>query len=278
MFEDGKKSTIDELNTKYKREPSLGKSIYVEGTTDRDLIKWFLKKSSINEVYVYEIGTVNIPKNQVESLGFEDNNRGRVLTITNLVTYGIIGIIDSDFDFLHKTNYTKKDYLFSTDYSAMEMYLYNQNTFEKIFMLYADKQPKNYDEFMHYFGNILNEIFLIRFAKEQLYKSMSHENFDKQLKLVNNKIEFERDKYLIKYVKNKLAIAQEFNTFIDRIRPTLPTDIRKFIHGHDFLELLKFYLDIKHDKKYFDKLLYSSFEYDILKEEKMFQNLIKYLK
>ncbi len=279
----GKKSTIEEIIVKYKRAKI--KKIYVEGSTDKALIQLFLKKSEIKNIVVLRIETVDIPKELIEEqkLELEYNNRNRVIVLSLLIQEGMIGIIDSDFDFIEEPIYTKPLHLLSTDYSDMEIYGFNEDTLEKIFLGYPSKQAESYPKLLNMISDILLEIFLIRFAKKKIEPRRSHIDFLKKnkdfLSLNLKKITFDRDIYLKKYVSDNASKVKEFNNFIEEKKSTLSHDIRKVIHGHDYVDLLMFYLEVKDEKsrELFRRLFYSFFDFNLLKEEKMFKDLIKTL-
>jgi len=279
MFDSGRRATIDEIELKYKLEPTLSKTIYVEGSSDKSLIEWFLKKSNMKNIAVFEIQMVEIDAKRLLEEGFKNNNRDRIILLSILVHKEIIGIIDSDFDFIDTPIYAKPTHLLSTDYSAMELYAFNQETLEKILLGYPSKQPKVYQDFLNMLGDILIELFLIRFTKKKIEADLSNLDFSKNLSLKSKIINFDRDAYLKKYVSNQQAKIIEFNSFIKEIKKNLPIDIRKIIHGHDFINLLKFYLEIRQRdaKEVFEKSFYGYFDFNLLKEEKMFKDLIKML-
>jgi len=280
MFDAGRRTTIHEIKTKYQLEPKFPKTIYVEGASDKSLIELVLKKCDIKNIAVVEIQMVDIPIEELFKRKLEDNNKDRIILLTLLVDKGIIGIIDSDFDFIEKLTYNKPPHLLSTDYSAMELYGFNEETLEKILLGYSSKRPKSYQELLNMLSDILVEIFLIRFAKKHKDASLSHIDFSKNLSLKSKMITFERNSYLKKYVSNKQAKVEEFNKFIEHTKKNIPTDIRKIIHGHDFVSLLQFYLEIKQKdaKEVFEKSFYGFFDFNSLINEKMFQDLIGMLK
>ena len=282
MIDSGRIANIDEINTKYKLEPSLPKTIYVEGSSDKSFIELFLKKCEIKNIAVFEIQTVKIDIKELLEKGFNDNNRDKIILLSQLVNQGIIGIIDSDFDFIETSTYDKPPHLLSTDYSAMELYGFNEDTLEKVFLGYPSKQPKSYQELLEIFSSILVEIFLIRFAKKKISIGLEHREFIKNLSLKFNKITFDKNAYLKRYVSNQRVKVKvdEFNSFITKIKKSLPTDIRKVIHGHDFVDLVNFYLGIKQRdaKEVFEKSFYGFFDFNSLRNEKMFQDLIKKIK
>jgi len=275
MRDEGRRSTVQEILVKYKREPELEKTIYVEGSTDKALIKWFLKQAKINNIIVNEINTINIDTNELFKLGVDDNARGRVITLTTLIKDSIIGIIDSDFDFLKEPTYPHNENLYNTDYACMEMYCFNEEILEKLMLGYGDsKQPNNFSEFQLMLSGILTELFLIRYAKDTIQKDLKKIDFEKYLKLKSKNLAFDRDKYLGSYLSHKSEIIDKFNTFITHLKSNLPTDVKKLINGHDFVTLIQFYLGIKQGKEIFEKSLYTSLEFDKLKKEKMFQKIL----
>lgn len=279
MSDSGLRATIAEINTKYQLEPNLSKTIYVEGSSDKSFLEWFLKKCGIKNIAVFEINMVEIEAKQLFEKDLDDNHRDRIILLSFLVNQGIIGIIDSDFDFIKKPTYTKPPHLLLTDYSAMELYAFNKDTLEKILLGYPSKQPESYQDFLDMLGSILVEIFLIRFTKKQIEPSLPHIDFNKDLSLKSKLVTFDRASYLKKYVSSQQDKVTKFNSFIDERKKDIPDDIRKVIHGHDFINLLQFYLGIKQKdaKNVFEKSFYSSLDFNLLKKEGMFQKLIKML-
>ena len=276
----GDKKEIDEIIVKYQLEPSLNKEIYVEGSSDKSLIEWFLKQAGIRNIIVLEISTVNIKSQRVINLGLDTNNKNRIISLCDSIQNGIIGIIDSDFDFLEIPKYTYP-HLFRTDYASMEGYCFNVKILEKILLGHISKQVEDYNSLLKVLGDILVELFLIRFSKEKLQKNNKYLTFDKKkyLSSTNNQLYFNRTLYLQNYFSNKQEIINEINKFIDKQKLSLPSDIRKVIHGHDFEDLLLFYLNItqKDAKEIFKRSLYSALEYESLKKENMFIKLLQAL-
>ncbi|MDQ7047881.1 MAG: DUF4435 domain-containing protein [Sulfurovum sp.] len=120
---------------------------------------------------------MNIEPTKVFDLGLDDNNRSRIITVCHFIKYGILGIIDSDFDFLKPSQYSYL-HLLQTDYSSIEGYCFNEETLEKIFLGYPSKQVEDYMLFLKILGDILAELFFIRFTKETLAKEKTYLAFD----------------------------------------------------------------------------------------------------
>ena len=138
--------TLDELVARYELEPDL-RDIYVEGKTDKLFLEWFLRNRGIQNIVVYEIETVDISAEKLFELQLKDNNRSRVITLALYLqdkfpetTPHVICIADKDFDWLFDITY-QCDLLFFTDYSCLEMYLFNELQLDNIKFL----ENKNFD-------------------------------------------------------------------------------------------------------------------------------------
>ncbi|WP_292753912.1 hypothetical protein [Nostoc sp. NMS4] len=132
--------TLDELVTRYELEPELC-DIYVEGKTDKQLIEWFLEDKQLQDFGVYEIDTVEIPAQLLFELGLKDNIRSRVIALAIYIhdkfletPLHITCIVDKDFDWLFGKEY-QCDLLLFTDYSCLEMYLFNEVVLDKYLRL-----------------------------------------------------------------------------------------------------------------------------------------------
>ena len=55
------KRTLDELNTLYELEPGIC-DVYVEGTTDKCFVDWYLRRKGHESVTVYPIDVIEVPK------------------------------------------------------------------------------------------------------------------------------------------------------------------------------------------------------------------------
>jgi len=282
MSNSGLRRQVEELKTRYELEPSLPVEIYVEGSLDKSIIEWFLKKEKIDEIYVYEIETIEISKKILDSLTLDDeNNRTRLIALANIIPDRIACIIDSDFDFLDNPSYQSTTSLFKTDFACLEMYYFNPEIIEKLFLGFPPSNtPSCYINFIENLGEILKKIALIRFAKSKVAKSLPHKEIVKDLIKENSTIKFDQDNYLKKYVNYQKELLAKFSDFIAKTTPQIPQDCRLIIQGHDFIELLQFYCDVKQRdaKEIFQNLFYSCIDIETLKNEKMFINLVQYLK
>ncbi len=285
MIDEGLR-TLEDLFARYELEPQL-RDIYVEGSSDKALIEWFLKEMGIDAAVVYEICTVQVDKEKVAEYGEENNNRGRVITLAHEME-SVVGkealqitcIADSDFDLILDKKYSCKLIIF-TDYSCLEMYLFNENCMDKYFKLCIQGFSININETMDCLSKVLQEVFLIRLANKLLGLNMTRITFDRCCKVSNSGIVFDVDDYITRYLNsNKWPVGKrEFVDFIEAWKPRLKNEYRCQMNGHDFIELLAWFIS-KHgiDRKLYDsdvvcRSLYGCVEIEDLKSGKLFSNL-----
>jgi len=283
----GDRRTTKELLTLHELEPEL-RDIYVEGPADSCLIKWFLDQVGKYRTNVYDISTVEIPAEIVQSYGLENNDRDRVIALALELeaSFGqesvqVTCIADSDFDLL-LNNRRDCHLLLFTDYTCIEMYLFNEKCIEKFFSLCLRIFPSPANYVLNQFSNILQEIFLIRLANKLLELSLTRLTFERCCKLNKGQIFFDCDDYLTRYLNmnNALSRKEEFIRLVDSCRLKLSSDPRCQIHGHDFIKLLVWYL-AKHrvdsklaNSKFVERSLFGCIDIKQLTNEKLFQTLL----
>ncbi|MDZ8027532.1 MAG: hypothetical protein RMX97_22950 [Nostoc sp. DedQUE11] len=291
-MENERRRTLDELVTRYELEPDL-RDIYVEGRTDKLLIEWFLDQKQYQNFAVYEIDTVEIPTEFLFKLGLKDNIRSRVIALA-LYMYDkfsetslyITCIADKDFDWLFGKEY-ECDFLLFSDYSCLEMYLFNEVILDKYLRLGLRLSQPKAREVLNQISRVLEDLFLIRATNEALELNMTWlKEFGGCCKLDNrdNQIYFDRKNFITKYFNSNSNRSQEskFITKLEELRAKELIDIRYKIHGHDFTELLCWYI-----RPYLRKEIKSSYNSEILagsllscidaeklSQERLFQRLV----
>jgi len=278
---------IEELIVRYELEPKI-RDVYVEGSSDKSLIDWFLKEMGIDGVVVYEISTVEIDAEKVAEHGEENNNRGRVITLAYEMEsmFGnealqITCIADNDFDLILNKKYDCGLILF-TDYSCLEMYLFKENCMDKYFKLCLQGFSVNVNEIMDCLSKVLQEVFLIRLANKVLGLNMTWITFDRCCSVSDKGIILDVDDYITRYLNSNgwPVKKKEFFAVIEDWRPRLRNDCRCQMNGHDFMELLAWFIS-KHgiDRRLYDtevvcRSLYGCIEIEDLKSEMLFKNLV----
>ena len=260
--------TLDELVSRYELEPDLC-DIYVEGKTDKLLIEWFLEHKERQGFAVYDIDTVDIPAQLLLDQGLKDNNRSRVIALAlhiqdklSETPLHVTCIADKDFDWLFSKEY-QCDLLLFTDYSCLEMYLFNEVVLDKCLRLGLRLPQPEAGEILNQVSKVLEDLFLIRATNEALKLNMTWlKNFGDCCKLnKNNQIQFDLKTFITKYLNSNSNHSEEssFITKLQELRAKELIEIRYKIHGHDFTELLCWYI-----RPYLRKEIRNSYNSEIL--------------
>lgn len=262
---DNERRTLEELITRYHLEPEL-RDIYVEGKTDKILLEWFLEQKGVENFAVYEIDTVEIPTQKLFEYGLNDSNRSRAialaLEIQNQAELPYFTCIaDKDFDWLFGKNYTCNSLLFS-DYTSLEMYLFNEFILDKFFRLSLRLTKLEAKTVLTKLSQILEEVFLIRATNEALLFNMEWlQDFGGCCQINKNEIKFDSEKFIQKYLNKNSKMSEHilFITKLKELRTKKLKDTRYQIHGHDFIELLCLYI-----RPYLRKEIKNSYNSEIL--------------
>ncbi len=114
--------TLEELVVIHSVEPDIH-DVIVEGASDQNIVEWFLLENGRTKSAVYEVGLFEIDPDAVKSLGLQDNNKGRVITIADAVAKlcgknpRITCVADRDLDKVLETEHNFPSLLI-TDYAC----------------------------------------------------------------------------------------------------------------------------------------------------------------
>jgi|ERR1044072_100092 hypothetical protein len=252
--------TIEELIARYELEAI--RDAFVEGSSDRSLVEWFLKEYPVPNVTVYEINSVDVPYDKIKALSLEDNNRGRVITLASSLEDGssidlyhqVACIADTDFDYILEKKHELR-LLILTHYSSVETYLFDAPLIDKFLALVVRDFPYDGALVLDQLTPTLNELFLIRLANQHLELGIKIMPFDKCCTVKEHELVFDADEYVSRYLSKGAALnrTDEFVEVISSFRARFCEDRRMYIHGHDFIELLRFYVTkIKKPRKAYD--------------------------
>lgn len=283
----GDRRTTEELIALYELEPEL-RDIYVEGPADLYLIKRFFGQIGKGSIVVYNISTVEISAEMVRLHGLDNNNRGRVIVLAlelesrlGQESLQVTCIADRDFDLILNHRHDCNLLLF-TDYTSIEMYLFHEWCIDKFFNVYLLSFPSTASYVLSQLSNVLQEVFLIRLANKLLGLKLTWMTFERCCKLSGGGIVFDADDYITRYLNknNMLERKDEFVYTVNSWRPKLTSNPRHQMHGHDFIELLVWYLK-KHgvdsklsDSKFVEQSLFDCIEIKLLANETLFKRLI----
>ncbi len=241
---------IAELVTWYSLEPHLF-DVYVEGSTDASIIRWFLSSLGCSSFKVYEIDGIDVPAELVSNAHpGEAGHRGRVITLASELARSLGDslsyvhcIADSDADFVLQMRFDSP-YLAYTDYADVEMYLYRDEVIEKFLRLCLRNQTVESELLLDQFAVVLKESFLIRTAIRILGLGVPSLSIDRCCATRGARIAFDSEEYL----RRRLNVRGESEqvvavlSTVEELRPRLLGDRRRYLNGHDFLELLSWYV------------------------------------
>ncbi len=282
------KKTIKELVVKYRREPEIH-DIYVEGRRDYDFVEWIFEKIGVKNIKIYKIETVEISEGYFpeKNLILKKNNRNKIiflaynLELRKISKSQVRCFIDSDFDYVLKKVCKSKLLLF-TDYTCIEMYLFNEKTLDKYLKMNLGGFPHSSNHILKQLSKVLPGLFLIRLTNEIMGLKMTWINLRKYCSLNKNKLYFNTKKFIKSYLNSNSNYSKlnEFLALVETFKENLTDDPRRQIHRDDFLELLSFYIH-KYGKKtlklcnpeILDGSLFGCVEKDHIENEKLFKTL-----
>jgi hypothetical protein len=243
---------LEELITRYTLEPSI-RDLFVEGRSDCMLFGWFLASRGATHVDLFEIETVDIPAADVLGLGLPDNKRGRVLALGHALETALgpnAGgprlVVDSDFEVLFQREgrpapQTKRSLVLRTDYASLEMYLYREDAIAKALRVACHVRDVDAAGLLRAIEGPLRWLFCFRAAIETMQLCVGV-HFDGELD--GKTMDLNRDSFLVnslsrhKQARRAKEVAQE----IEKHRAAATADRRHFIHGHDFVQVLAWFL------------------------------------
>ena len=284
---EAERRTVQELLTRYEFEPGL-RDIYVEGPQDKALLEAFLEEHGVEGVCVFEISTVDVPA----SHGVESNSRTRLIRLARLLIERLSGksvalacVIDSDFD--HLSGHTDSNpLLLRTDYANMEMYFFSPSSLQKISRRCL--RGRRITDFMinQFMIPTLQSLFVIRYVNLRPEWRLHCFSFGRVLSFHRGRFAFEREEYIRRYL-NRNGRVREYDGFVEATSEVaIPSgqDARCFIHGHDFLFLLRWMLNRLRQRNVYGNeevvfsILTASADYAALGNEPMFAELLRRFK
>lgn len=283
----GNRHTIEELAVLYELHPKR-RDIYVEGPTDAYLLRWFFGQTNNESVVIYEISTVEIPVDVIKQYNLDDNNRDRVIVFA-FVLASRLGeeslqttcIADRDFDLVLNRQHNCGLLLF-TDYTCIEMYLFNEKCMDKFLNIYIRGFTYSPAYILEQLSSTLQELFLIRLANKLCGLGLTWMTFERCCRLRDGEIICDTEDFITRYLnKNNMATKkEEFTNAAESFRQRLSDNPRYQMNGHDYIDLLAWYL-AKHgvdnklcDSKVIERSLFGCAEYNQLCDELLFKQLL----
>jgi hypothetical protein len=275
---------LAELAFLYDRHPEQC-DVYVEGTFDKGILTWFLRKYGLQSVCIYTIDSIEIPDGKIISAGRKANNRERTVFLSHFLSRQkakrATCLVDADFAHLRQEKVTTK-LLLLTDYSCMEMYLFTEESISKFLTLCCHRGDWPVVTIMDSLSSVLQELFVYRFANDELNWEMAWLDGCTCMQVNGWQIVFNIDEFVTRFLhKNKRGKAmQKFLKALEPVRKTFKSDPRYQMHGHDFISSLAWYIRAKGitGRKATPEsvllCLTMSANYQQLAQEPMFKNLV----
>ena len=279
---------LPKLNALYSLEPRL-RELFVEGLTDQRFYERLLGEYGINDVKVRYIGLIEIGDDILDAHGLAHGNKGRVTALALTLdsrfarTLSFVRcIVDADFDYICDT-FVRARHLLYTDYTSVELYTANAHTVRKaITLLGFDVSNADIQSLMASLTKALRELFVMRAANQQLGWGMKFVIFTRCCEIVDRSIVFDRvlatERYLHKNIR--YSERRDFQSACDELRLVHLADQRQCVHGHDYVELLGWYLHrrfnwngYRHDGWSFMPKLLEALEFDQISQDPLYRAL-----
>ena len=212
---------------------------------------WLFKNSSLSDVSVYDINVIEIESDLVRKHTFESGNVGRIIALAGELeanvksdlTNRVICVRDRDLCLSNPTPSNFK-YLLFTDYSSLDIHLFDSNSISDLAIKVLRRTDFNADICINQMAPILNELFAIRIAKKKLSISLDMLPLTKYLSNANGELKFDKMQYVNNFIcRERFASAlPDFNSELDTLRETLTHNYVHYVHARDYEELLTYYL------------------------------------
>ena len=241
--------TIDELIARYELAPEL-RDLFVEGPRDRGFYSWCLEKLGYKQVTVFEIDAVDIPREVLAFHGLRSGNRSRVIALAleldeqfSLLEH-VRCIADSDFDFIFAFR-TFANHLLYTDYSSMDLYSLNDEILEKVLRLGFNIPKADVQILIESMIPILEDLFVVRAANQKLNWGMALTPFTRCCNVNGSVVTCDVDDFITRCLDSNQRRNERgsFDDVYSELRSVYLTDPRQRIHGHDYFELVGWYLN-----------------------------------
>jgi len=246
---------ISELLVLYFLEPEL-RDIYVEGISDKCVIKRFLESNS-SSVNIIEINDIDFSELYIDKPYLKANCKKKIIELSQQLETnfsdslnGIMCIADRDFDdFLNLI--IINSFLNYTDLSSIELYFYNENSLNIFFGNMLHDFPFQSKDVLNQLLPILNKIFNIKLSLLDLFGPEYEVNsfdFKRLVKINKNNgtISFDPYEYINRYVNAHSLIPSQKKIIEEKFKKLsqeTSNDLKLKIRGHDFIALFYFFID-----------------------------------
>lgn len=283
------KRTVSEIVTLYELEPSI-RDVYVEGYSDKLVFNRFFKKYNLTDLSIKLIDDIDFKELYHDYPDIKRNNKKKSLALANVIDgtfdkeiIGLTIIVDRDFDDIRE-GILCNCYLTYTDYSSIELYLFNEKVINIFYENILHGFPYDGGKTINALTKALVQMFLIRLILDNKgnYSKEQIPDFTKSIKVLARKgeIKFDHEAYLFKVLNNigEIHNKEIWLKDISKLEKKLTKDDRLNIRGHDFIQLLFHYINkvknrIRINCETMERSLFQCLDYSLLKEEVLFKYL-----
>jgi hypothetical protein len=245
------KRTIEELIQLHRLQRRSMQELFVEGATDKQILEDVLAACGLGHVAVYEIGTVDIPFDEIFKLRLNDGNRSRVIALAALLEDHVkqnelVCFADADTNFIrnHQLGFSL---LLYTDATSIEAYAMDEAVIERFLKRSARSFPKDAKHILQDLHFVLQQIFLRRATCEELElpASFKHDlteslQFDRKLSSATIRIDHYEARMFAGLTHP--SSGDPFRTRLGELVNQLPNDPKKCVHGHDLEKMFGWYI------------------------------------
>jgi hypothetical protein len=230
------------------------------------------------DVLVYPISAVSIPDELREQFGvvYLDTRSKRTNVILLAMALQrtvpsaaehVTCIADADAQHIRPFSFGTS-FLVFTDYTSIEMYGFRADLITKLIRIGSPKLKLTGEGVITQLTGILEALFSIRIANHQIQWELKWICPHKECTYKDGTLAFNEPMYLDKYLntKGKLGRKTEFLAALNELRNSFSADHRLHIRGHDFVELLAWYLKKRSSSSAFRELSGDSVRHNLLSQ------------
>jgi hypothetical protein len=234
--------TIADLTARYALEPAL-RDVFVEGGFDVAILRRVFEKSNDSKRIVYNIDSVDINHQMLETHGFTEGQKQGVIVLAieleslpDICAFRCLADRDLDHWFGELKQVTR---LIWTEYCSIEIYFFSDDIIKDLIITVANSSIDDWEAFTKSFIFVLAELYSIRLALRELNSDVGWLSPERCMEMTGSTINFKFEDYIERLLNRGFGgIGSELNTSITLWRDRLNGDNRNFIHGHDFVNLL----------------------------------------
>ncbi len=231
------------MAARFTLEPQL-RDIFVEGHFDQEVLTRALHENKVMDRVVYEIDSVEVPDTLLMQHRLTTGNKQRVIVLARELASmppenAFRCLIDRDLDHWFGPLETTAR-LAWTDFTALELYFFNDAVLQDVLITTAKCQIANWDGFRNSMIEVLRTIYLLRLADRELDLKLKWLSIDRCLMLHSGRVVFNQAEYVKRVLmhNNHNNLAANYKTSINQWHHKVSGDPRLYIHGHDLVEML----------------------------------------